>query len=344
MSRGKIRFAALISAIFVLFINICAFAKVDIPNHTDRFFINDYANVIDSETEDYIFEKGKAYNANGGPQVVVLTMESIDGNDLEDFSIETARKWGIGDKDADNGVLILLVMDSRDIRIEVGYGLEGVLNDGKCGRFIRNATDSLSAGDYSEGIKQIYDSVIGELEDPTPDEEDDDDTMVEIMTYVVFFIVLAIVVFITNIKGRGGRGGHGGGGGGSSSDLSSVSDTDLTKMMRDAGNRMDTASEIMQRTAHGATQYNQRMPESVFPEATKANYDKYRAASKAFRTARAQRDRISDEQIRRQPKSSGTSHAFVNSFGEATTREITNQNYQRSQKSLSKSVLRNMGY
>ena len=76
MSRGKIRFAALISAIFVLFINICAFAKVDIPNHTDRFFINDYANVIDSETEDYIFEKGKAYNANGGPQVVVLTMES----------------------------------------------------------------------------------------------------------------------------------------------------------------------------------------------------------------------------------------------------------------------------
>ena len=86
------------------------------------------------------------------------------------------------------------------------------------------------------------------------------------------------------------------------------------------------------------------MPESVFPEATKANYDKYQAASKAFRTARAQRDRISDEQIRRQPKSSGTSHAFVNSFGEATTREITNQNYQRSQKSLSKSVLRNMGY
>ena len=138
-----------------------------------------------------------------------MTMESIDGNDLEDFSIETARKWGIGDKDADNGVLILLVMDSRDIRIEVGYGLEGVLNDGKCGRFIRNATDSLSAGDYSEGIKQIYDSVIGELEEPTPDEEDDD-RMVEIMTYVVFFIVLAIVVFITNIKGRGGRGGRGG--------------------------------------------------------------------------------------------------------------------------------------
>lgn len=212
MSRGKIRFAALISAIFVLFINICAFAKVSIPSHTDRFFINDYADVIDSETEDYIFEKGKAYNANGGPQVVVLTMKSIDGNDLEDFSIETARKWGIGDKEENNGVLILLVMDSRDIRIEVGYGLEGVLNDGKCGRFIRNATDSLSAGDYSEGIKQIYDSVIGELEDPTPDEEDDE-KKIETIMYIAFFVLIVIVVIISNIRGRGGRGGYRRGGG-----------------------------------------------------------------------------------------------------------------------------------
>ena len=87
MSRGKIRFAALISAIFVLFINICAFAKVDIPNHTDRFFINDYAMLL-TVKQRIIYLKGKAYNANSGPQVVVLTMESIDGNDLEDFSIE----------------------------------------------------------------------------------------------------------------------------------------------------------------------------------------------------------------------------------------------------------------
>ncbi|KFI98203.1 hypothetical protein BSTER_0778 [Bifidobacterium adolescentis JCM 15918] len=116
-------------------------------------------------------------------------------------------------------------------------------------------------------------------------------------------------------------------------------------MMRDAGSRMDAASEIMQRTAHGATQYNQRMPESVFPEATKANYDKYQAASKAFHTARAQRDRISDEQIRRQPtQQTERSKTFVNSFGEATKREITNQTYTRAQKRISRAVLRNMGH
>lgn len=83
----------------------------------------------------------------------------------------------------------------------------------------------------------------------------------------------------------------------------------------------------------------------VCPEATKANYDKYQEASKAFRTARAQRDRISDEQTRRQPTQQ-TEHGktFVNSFGEATKREITNQTYTRAQKRISRAVLRNMGH
>lgn len=210
MSRAKVKFTALIFAITVLFMNICAYASVSIPKATDRFFINDYANVIDSETEDYIFDRGKTYNSNGGPQVVVLTMESIDGASVEKFSLDTARQWGIGDKEENNGVLILLVIDSRDIRIEVGYGLEGVLNDGKCGRFIRGATDMLSAGDYSGGIKQIYDDVIGELESPT---EDADTGYNELTTmFVVFVVVLLIIIIIGHTNGRGGQGGRGGGG------------------------------------------------------------------------------------------------------------------------------------
>ena len=208
MKRVRIRSAALFAALIVIMLNICAFAKTNIPSPTDRFFINDYANVIDSETETYIFERGKEYNANGGPQVVVLTMESIGGEDVEDFSIETARKWGIGDKEENNGVLILLVMDSRDIRIEVGYGLEGVLNDGKCGRFIRNATDMLSDGDYSGGIKQIYDDIIGELEEPTPDEEEDDAMIELIVAIIVGIMVITIWITASRHGGRGGRGGY----------------------------------------------------------------------------------------------------------------------------------------
>lgn len=208
----------MIAVLLVAAVNICAFAKMDIPSATDRFFINDYADVIDSETENYIYEKGREYNANGGPQIAVLTIDSINGNSVEDFSIETAREWGIGDKDADNGVLILLVMDSRDIRIEVGYGLEGVLNDGKCGRFIRNAVDMLSEGDYSGGIKQIYDDVIGELEEPSDDEEETDPIAELVSAVIVAALIIMIWVIASRRNGRGGggyyrRGGYYGGGG-----------------------------------------------------------------------------------------------------------------------------------
>ncbi len=214
MKRLRIGYAALTALIITALMSLCAFAA-DIPSPTENFFINDYANVIDADTETYIFEKGKAYNNGGGPQVVVLTMDSIDGESVEDFSVETARKWGIGDKDSDNGVLILLVMDSRDIRIEVGYGLEGTLNDGKCGRFIRAASGLLSSGDYSGGIKQIYDSVIGELEEPTEDDEDESaGEIIGAVTVVVLLIAMWIIASRNNRRGGGGfyrRGGYRGG-------------------------------------------------------------------------------------------------------------------------------------
>lgn len=193
-------------------LSLCAFAKTDIPEPTSEFFVNDYANVLDGETENYIFETGKAYNNNGGPQVVVLTMPAIDG-DVESFSIDVAREWGIGDKDEDNGVLITLVTDSRDIRVEVGYGLEGVLNDAKCGRFIRNASPMLSEGDYSGGIKQLYDDIIGELEEPSTEEEDEDDIGLALAIAAIVFLI--IIGFWGGIyRRRGGRGGFGGGYGG----------------------------------------------------------------------------------------------------------------------------------
>lgn len=206
MNNIKIRYSALIAVIFVLALNFSALAKVSVPTPTREFFVNDFANVIDAETERYIYEKGAEYNNGGGPQIVALTMDSIGGGSVEEFSIETAREWGIGSKDEDNGVLILLVMDTRDIRIEVGYGLEGVLNDGKCGRFIRNAAPLLSEGDYSGGIRQIYDDIIGELEDPTTSEEEDESALADLIAAV---IIAAVIIFVWILASH-----HGGGTGG----------------------------------------------------------------------------------------------------------------------------------
>lgn len=218
MNKTKFKTAAIIAAVFIIALGARIFAAVSIPNPTSAFFVNDYANIIDAQTEQYINERGQTYYKNGGPQVALLTMSSIGGADLEDFSIQTARKWGLGDKDADNGVLILLVLDSRDIRIEVGYGLEGVLNDGKCGRFIRESAELLSAGDYSGGLKLLYDRVVGELEEPSPDEEESDAAETAELIFAIIFIILLLILWSAMIHRGGWRGGgrrgefYGGGG------------------------------------------------------------------------------------------------------------------------------------
>lgn len=230
----RLRISAIAALIVLLILNLSAFAKTEVPDHTDEFFVNDFANVLDSETEQFIYETGKSYNSGGGPQIVVLTMKSIGFKSAEDFAIDTARQWGIGNKDSDNGVLILLVTESRDIRIEVGYGLEDVLNDGKCGRFIRNASDMLASGDYNGGIRQIYTDIIGELEEPTPDDNDDDIGAIAAMIIIVIIVIGALISLHSKKKpnnrdggfyigggfggpsngGFGGGGGFSGGGGG----------------------------------------------------------------------------------------------------------------------------------
>lgn len=212
MKKNKLnaaRICCLTVLLCMLLSYITCFAKVDIKP-TPQFFINDYADVIDAETEQYIYDKGKEYNNGGGEQVVVLTLDNIENESLEEFSIDVAEEWGIGDREKDNGVLILLVTESRDIRIEVGYGLEGVLNDGKCGRFIRRAAPMLSDGDYSGGIKQIYDDVIGELENPTDSESEEPEAALVDLIAAIIIAVMIITMWTIASRHGGGRGGFGG--------------------------------------------------------------------------------------------------------------------------------------
>lgn len=119
---------------FVALTSFASYADGSIPNPTNEFYVNDYAGVLDSETEKYIMDTAVALDQATKSQVVVLTVDSLDGMALEDYSLEVLRQWGIGDSKLDNGVLILLAVSDRKSRIEVGYGLEGALPDGKTGR------------------------------------------------------------------------------------------------------------------------------------------------------------------------------------------------------------------
>ena len=108
-----------ILSIFIVFISLFKYDSFAIVKPTNDFYVNDYAGVIDSETEKYIIDIGaKLYNKTGA-QIVVVTVKSLDGKSIEDYALETFRNFGIGDSKKNNGVLFIVSTGDRDVRIEV---------------------------------------------------------------------------------------------------------------------------------------------------------------------------------------------------------------------------------
>lgn len=197
-----------------------AFAA-DLPKGSD--YANDYANVLTEQTEEHINSTGRAFQESDGTQVVVVTVESLEEESVEDFSYDLFNDWGIGDKKEDKGVLILLSVVDRDIRIEVGDGMEGILNDAKVGRLIDTlAIPHLAENDYDSGIKALFDGIVGVIGNPEASAEqeskDEDDDIVG--TVIILIIIILFSLLSGGRGGRrpiiwfgGGRGGHGGFGG-----------------------------------------------------------------------------------------------------------------------------------
>ena len=218
-------FAAL--AVFLILFTNAAFAA-DIPKPTKNFFVNDFANVISNADEEKMQQQGETLFKECGAQVVVVTVKSLNGEDLESYSLNLARSWGIGSDKNDDGILLLLAVDERKVRIEVGYGLEGALPDSKTGRILDTyGVEHFKKNDFSTGLAAVYDSLINEVYiekglDPadgyTPVEDEDYSltTKEKIITYGI--IALIVLAFIFTNRGRRRRGyvyyGGGFGGGG----------------------------------------------------------------------------------------------------------------------------------
>lgn len=206
------------------------------PAPTKEFYVNDFANVIDAETEKHIVNVSSQIAKDTGAQIVVATVTSLDGTEISDYALKMGREWGIGDKEKNNGVLLLLSTGDRELRIEVGYGLEGALPDGKCGRIMDEyIVPGFSDNEYSAGILRGYDQLVYEVckeyginvpSDVKAAEMPEEDNGIAM---VIAVIILLVIIFSIQRKippsqrGRGGfypgmfyGGFHGGGFGGSS--------------------------------------------------------------------------------------------------------------------------------
>lgn len=154
-----------INYLILLLLSIFFISKVNaLVTPTERFYVNDYANILSPETEEYINEKSVKLNEIDGTQIVVVTVKNLEGRSIEDYSLELARKFGIGSKEKNNGLLLLLALEEREFRVEVGTGLEGILPDGKTGRFQdQYIIPYLKENDFDEGIKNGYNAFYNEI-------------------------------------------------------------------------------------------------------------------------------------------------------------------------------------
>ena len=131
---------------------------------TEDFYVYDGAQVLSAETERYIMNTNRELESKTGAQIVVVTVSSLEGIPLESYATELFRQWGIGDSEKDNGLLLLCAVEERQFRVEVGYGLEGDLPDGKTGRIQDTYMIPLLREDrFDEGIKNGYSAFLQEV-------------------------------------------------------------------------------------------------------------------------------------------------------------------------------------
>jgi uncharacterized protein len=179
------------------------------------------------ETEDIIKVSEKLYSKTTA-QVAVMTVETTGGYSIEEYANAAFRKYGIGDKKKNNGVLILVAMKDHHIRIEVGYGLEGAIPDSKAGDFIQeDAIPELKAGHPDQAILKTYQAVVvetakeyhldpkdfqvGEVKDPTPQNVQQDSVSALVFCLLFGLMIAGLVgLMYTAIRKSGGNGGASG--------------------------------------------------------------------------------------------------------------------------------------
>ena len=115
--------------------------------------VNDFASVLTTDQKETLETQLKDYEIKTSNEIAVLTVKSLDGQNIDEFGIKAFEEWKIGKKGKDNGVLLTVAINDRKMRIDVGYGLESQLTDSKSGDIIRNViSPEFKKGEYYSGI------------------------------------------------------------------------------------------------------------------------------------------------------------------------------------------------
>lgn len=248
LSKSVLR---LLSLVFVLLLGASCLLAEQVKNLKPQGYVNDFAGVLSAGAKEKLTALCAEVDQKAKAQIAVVTVSSLEGEPVEQFSNDLATQWGVGPKQQARGILILLAPSDHKYRIEVGYGLEGILPDGKVGGFGREAVPFLQRSDYDGAVilltqrvsaviaadqKVALDSLAGAASPSTEtDHSPNSGSNLIGIVFFVIFLFFPVAGFLLRIlfggamgpRGRGGwgmggpgygggswGGGFGGGGGG----------------------------------------------------------------------------------------------------------------------------------
>lgn len=188
----------LVALVIFLLINGCAIAAQPLP--TPNGYVTDQANMLSSTVESELNQALSELEKTDSTQIAVLTINTLNNEALESYALNILQTWGIGQKQKDNGALLLIVKNDRKIRIEVGYGLEGRLTDLLSGRIIDHIiSPKFKQGQFDEGVSAgvhaMIDVVHGEFK-----AEKKTKTKIHPLIIMIGFFVFSLIVSRLNRK------------------------------------------------------------------------------------------------------------------------------------------------
>jgi uncharacterized protein len=208
--------AGLLSFLLLLIASSLALA-IEVPPLRGR--VNDYAGVMSQDQVRALESQLAQFEQETGHQIAVLTIPTLDGEDIEGFSIRVAENWKIGKKGFDNGVILLVAVKDRKLRLEVGYGLEGILPDAIAKRITSDyIVPRFRAQDYAGGIISGIDAVEKVIkQEPLPESarkpnQAPQSDFNSLAMFAVAFVIFALMAFSSGRRRRNqmwsGRGRH----------------------------------------------------------------------------------------------------------------------------------------
>ncbi len=191
--------------LFFIFLFTLSAHALDVPKLQGH--VNDYANMISPSTKAELEKELNSFEQTDSTQIVILTIPSLEGNVLDEFSIKAAESWKIGQKGKDNGIIITVAKQEKKIRVEVGRGLEGVLTDLAAGRIVNLVIEPrFKRGDFDggfvAGVHSLIDATRGEFKADKNHLPKKKDTIHSFLTILIFGgIVLLFIGSISRIFG-----------------------------------------------------------------------------------------------------------------------------------------------